>query len=407
MVGRARGTPFDRYQTGAGAWLQRHAPPIRLIQIRNRADRSRRIDGIARLAQTIATANMLTRTSFQENPARRHRLSLIVPVYNEEDNIVPLVDGVRAALADAGFDWELIVVDDGSSDRTVANLRAVLDAGDQVDCRVRAIVLCRNFGQTAAMQAGIDAAGGSIIATMDGDLQNNPRDLARMVRRLLDEDLDLLVGWRRQRQDNRWLRTWPSWLANRLISGVTGVRLHDYGCSLKVFRASVLRHIRLYGEMHRFIPTWMATITSPARIREEPVSHFPRRHGKSNYGLSRVFKVVLDLLSMLFFMRYLARPGHLFGHIGLVLGAAGGLILGHLACLKLGYGEHIGDRPLLMLGVLLSLVGVQMVSTGLVMEMLTRTYYEAAGRKPYLVQYVLGGGKGAVPERDGAARHGA
>jgi hypothetical protein len=180
------------------------------------------------------------------------RLSLVVPVYNEEDNVLPLVTQVQAAMAASPWPWQLILVDDGSSDRTAERIREAVAGCPE---RVGAVILRRNFGQTAAMQAGIDIAEGNIIATMDGDLQNNPHDIVRMVRRLLDEDLDLLVGWRRERQDNLWFRKVPSWCANRLIVAVTGVRLHDYGCSLKIFRASVIRQVRLYGEMHRFIPS--------------------------------------------------------------------------------------------------------------------------------------------------------
>ncbi|WP_019141529.1 glycosyltransferase family 2 protein [Noviherbaspirillum massiliense] len=317
----------------------------------------------------------------------QHRLSVVVPVYNEEDNIGPLVEQVHAALTPAHWPWQLILVDDGSRDGTAERLSQAVARYPE---HVSAIILQRNFGQTAAMQAGIDAAQGTIIATMDGDLQNNPSDIPRMVDRLLAEDLDLLVGWRHQRQDNLWFRKVPSWLANRLIVAVTGVRLHDYGCSLKVFRASVIRQVRLYGEMHRFIPTWMATVTSPARIKEEPVSHFPRIHGESKYGLSRTFKVMLDLLSVYFFMRFRAKPGHFFGRIGMLFGLAGFLILASLAWAKLVDGEAIGNRPLLLLGALLAVIGVQFISTGIVTEMLARTYFESTGTKTYAVRTVLG-----------------
>jgi glycosyltransferase involved in cell wall biosynthesis len=329
-----------------------------------------------------------------------HRLSLVVPLFNEEDNVAELVAQVHAALDQLDWPWQLILVDDGSSDRTVDRIRQAVAACPR---RVCAVVLRRNFGQTAAMQAGIDVAQGSIIATMDGDLQNNPADIGRMVQRLLDEDLDLLVGWRKSRQDNLWLRKVPSWCANRLIVAVTGLRLHDYGCSLKIFRASVIRQVRLYGEMHRFIPTWVATVTSPARIREEPVSHFPRLHGRSKYGLSRTFNVLLDLLSVYFFTRFRASPGHFFGRIGLVCAAAGGAALAWLAWHKLWYGESIANRPLLMLGVLLAVIGVQFVCTGIVTEMLARTWFESGESKTYAVREVLGAS--AICEQPGEAVH--
>ncbi|MET0856295.1 MAG: glycosyltransferase family 2 protein [Telluria sp.] len=331
-----------------------------------------------------------------------HRLSLVVPLYNEEDNVAPLVAQVLAALGQLEWPWQLILVDDGSGDRTAAHIGQAVAMHPG---RVCAVMLRRRFGQTAAMQAGIDMAQGSIIATMDGDLQNNPADIGRMVRRLLDEDLDLLVGWRQSRQDGFWLRKLPSWCANRLIVAVTGVRLHDYGCSLKIFRAQVLRQVRLYGEMHRFIPTWMATVTSPARIREEPVSHFPRVHGRSKYGLGRTFNVILDLLSVYFFTRFRASPGHFFGRIGLLCAGGGAAALGWLGWHKLGHGEDIAGRPLLMLAVLLAVIGVQFVCTGIVTEMLARTYFESGNNNTYAVREVLGvPAVGELPADRGQAR---
>jgi glycosyltransferase involved in cell wall biosynthesis len=324
------------------------------------------------------------------------RLSVVVPMYNEEDNVLPLVAQVQAALAGAPWPWQLILVDDGSVDATCERIGQAVGACPE---RVGAVILRRNFGQTAAMQAGIDIADGSLIATLDGDLQNDPRDIVRMVARLLDEDLDLLVGWRRERQDNLWLRKLPSWLANRLIVAVTGVRLHDYGCSLKIFRTEVIRQVRLYGEMHRFIPTWMATVTSLDRIREEPVSHFARLHGQSKYGLSRTFKVLLDLLSMYFFTRYRASPGHFFGRIGLACGCAGALALAWLGWRKLVDGEAIASRPLLLLAILLVVIGVQFICTGIVTEMLARTYFEASGARTYLVRRLLGVARKGGDER--------
>lgn len=333
-------------------------------------------------------------------PRGEEHLSLVVPMYNEEDNVLPLVTQVQAAMAASPWPWQLILVDDGSRDRTAERIREAVAGCPE---RIGAVILRRNFGQTAAMQAGIDAAEGSIIATMDGDLQNNPHDIVRMVHRLIDEDLDLLVGWRRLRQDNLWFRKLPSWCANRLIVAVTGVRLHDYGCSLKIFRTSVIRQVRLYGEMHRFIPTWVATVTSPERIKEEPVSHFARVHGESKYGLSRTFKVLLDLLSMYFFTRYRASPGHFFGRIGLLCGFGGGAALAWLAWEKFVGGASIANRPLLLLGVLLAVIGVQFICTGIVTEMLARTYFEAGGSSTYMVREVLGG---AAPGQGREARAG-
>jgi len=327
-------------------------------------------------------------------------LSVVVPLHDEEDNVLPLATQVQAALAASPWPWQLILVDDGSRDRTAARIREAVAANPQ---QLAGVLLRRRFGQTAAMQAGIDAARGSVVATMDGDLQNDPHDIPRMVRRLLDEDLDLLVGWRRARKDGFWLRRLPSRLANGLIGAVTRLPLHDYGCSLKVYRAAVLREVRLYGEMHRFIPTWMATVTAPERIREEEVSHFPRLHGKSKYGLSRTFKVLLDLLAAVFFVRFRASPGHFFGRIGLACAFPGMLALAWLAWAKLVEGEAIAGRPLLLFGLLLAVIGVQFICTGILTEMLARTYFEAGTARTYLVRATLGT-PGAVDGAGGLAQ---
>jgi glycosyltransferase involved in cell wall biosynthesis len=252
---------------------------------------------------------------------------------------------------------------------------------------VRVIRLRRNFGQTAAMQAGIDAARGELIATLDGDLQNDPADIPRMVEELLERDLDLLQGWRRQRQDGLVLRKIPSRIANRLIAKVTGVWLHDYGCSLKIYRAEVIKRVRLFGEMHRFIPVWVAGVTDTRRIGETPVSHSARRFGQSKYGLSRTFRVLLDLLAAFFFLRYRARPGHFFGSFGLGFGLAGGLIMAYLLVVKFGFGEDIGDRPLLFVAILFLVASVQLLTTGVLAELLSRIFFESASHKSFSVAW--------------------
>lgn len=306
-------------------------------------------------------------------------LSIVVPMFNEQENVAPLVDRVHEALAQYNGAWELLLVDDGSSDATVARAR---EARDWHGTHVRPIPLTRNFGQTAAMQAGIDLARGEVIVTMDGDLQNDPVDIPRMVDRLLREDLDLVAGWRRDRKDNLWIRKVPSWIANRLIRRLTGVNLHDYGCSLKVFRGEVIKGVRLYGEMHRFIPAWLATQTAPSRIAEEEVTHHPRVAGTSKYGLSRTFRVVIDLLSVYFFMRFSARPAHFFGLLGTGFGLLGGLGMFYLLIEKL-LGHDIGDRPLLLVSILFVLIAVQILTTGVLSEMLSRTYYESRNVRTY------------------------
>ncbi|MGB4948459.1 MAG: glycosyltransferase family 2 protein [Candidatus Competibacter denitrificans] len=312
-----------------------------------------------------------------------HRLSLVVPLYNELDNVAPLLAGIHQALAVYPYPWELIAVDDGSTDGTAERLS---EEAKRYGPHVRALILQRNFGQTAAMQAGIDAARGDVIATLDGDLQNDPADIPRLVGRLLTEELDLVVGWRQQRQDNVWLRTIPSRIANRLIGNITGVRLHDYGCSLKVYRSAVIKQVRLYGEMHRFIPAWMSVRTAPSRIREEVVNHRARVHGESKYGIGRTFRVVVDLLSVYFFLRFLTRPGHFFGRIGLASGGVGLLVLFYLLVQKLFFAANIGTRPLLLVGVLLVLMAVQFLTTGVLSELITRTYLSSSANSSYAVR---------------------
>jgi glycosyltransferase involved in cell wall biosynthesis len=308
-----------------------------------------------------------------------HRLSVVVPMYNEVENAPLLVQSVSEALAHYHLPWELIVVDDGSTDGTGA---ALAEAARTRGAHIRILRLVRNFRQTAAMQAGIDAARGDIVVTLDGDLQNDPRDIPRLVDRLLNESLDMVAGWRHHRQDGFVLRRLPSLLANRLIRQVSGLQFQDLGCSLKAFRTEALRRIRLYGEMHRFIPVWLATVTSPQRMAEEPVAHRPRLQGRSKYGLSRTFRVMVDLLSMHFFLRFGSRPGHFFGGIGLLLTAAGGAVLGYLAVLKM-MGESIGTRPLLGLGFILSVAGLQFLTTGVLAELLVRVYFDGTHARPY------------------------
>ncbi len=311
----------------------------------------------------------------------KHSLSIVIPMYNEEDNVEPMVTRVQEALEGYEYPWELVVTNDGSSDETANRLAAM---AEQYGSHIKVINLQRNFGQTAAMQAGIDSARGDVIATLDGDLQNDPKDIPRMVRRLLDEDLDLVAGWRKDRKDGLVLRKIPSRIANRLIAKMTGVTLNDYGCSLKIYRAKVIKNVPLFGEMHRFIPAWMATETLPSRIKEEVVTHHARQFGESKYGISRTFRVIIDLLSVFFFMRFRARPAHFFGQLGLGFGALGGAGLGYLFILKL-MGEDIGTRPLLIISVLFIVMAVQFLMTGVLGEMMSRTYYSAADRRHYVI----------------------
>ena len=308
----------------------------------------------------------------QDSHAHRmpESVSIVVPFYNEEGNAESLIEEVQAALKDFDMVWELIAVNDGSKDRTAAELNRVRERLGEHICVVH---FARNFGQTAAMQAGIDRARGTLIVTMDGDRQNDPADIPRMVQYMLDNDMDMVSGWRKDRQDAAIKRKLPSRIANRLIRKVTGVEVKDNGCSLKVFRGHIIKEVVLMGEMHRFTSAWVASVTDPTRIGEMAVNHRARTVGESKYGLSRTIRVLLDLLVVLFYMRFSRRPGHFFGSIGLGVGGIGSLILAYLFFIKVFLGEDIGGRPLLMVAVLLVIAGVQLVTTGVLAEVLTRS----------------------------------
>ncbi|MBU2856450.1 glycosyltransferase family 2 protein [Acidithiobacillus ferrooxidans] len=311
-------------------------------------------------------------------------VSVVIPLYNEIDNVSPLCTALGNALGDA--DAEVIVVDDGSRDGSAAALDREAEARGP---RFKVIHLQRNFGQTAAMQAGIDVALGEVIVTLDADLQNDPEDILPLARRLLEENLDVVAGWRKNRQDGLLLRKIPSRIANRLIRRLTGVYLHDYGCTLKAYRASVIKGVRLYGEMHRFIPAWLSTLTYTDRIVEVPVRHHPRRAGQSKYGITRTFRVLVDLLFVKFFLGYSQRPMHFFGVIGLILLSSGSAMLLYLFVDKFGYGATISGRPMLIAGVLFFLAGLQFLNTGILGEMLVRVYHESQDKKTYVVRHTV------------------
>ena len=313
-------------------------------------------------------------------------LSVVVPLYNEEGSLPHLIDQVLATLRPLPLRFELVLVDDGSRDGTPALLR---DLAGRVPELV-AVLLRRNYGQTAAMAAGFDASRGAVIVTLDGDLQNDPADIPLLLQRLQEGNLDLVSGWRHQRQDAAVSRLLPSLVANKLIGRVTGVKLHDYGCSLKAYRRELVSDLNLYGELHRFLPA-LAFIEG-ARIGEVQVNHHPRRYGQSKYGIDRTFRVLMDLLTVWFMKRFLTRPMHGFGFVGLVclgIGFSTGL---WLVAQKLLLGSDIGNRPLLLLAVLAILSGVQLFCFGLLGEMQMRTYHESQGRPIYRVRATLRGG---------------
>lgn len=326
-------------------------------------------------------------------PEARPDLSVVVPIYNEVESLPHLLEAIATSLNGTGLNYELICVDDGSKDGSAELLKQHALANPQL----RAVLLRRNYGQTPAMAAGFNYARGRAIVTLDGDLQNDPVDIPMLLAKL-DEGYDLVSGWRKKRQDAALTRLLPSKIANWLIGGLTGVKLHDYGCSLKAYRSELVADMNLYGELHRFLPA-LAFIEG-ARITELPVRHHARRHGKSKYGLGRTFRVLMDLFTVYFMKKFLTRPMHVFGLLGISSTALGILLGLYLTFLKLGLGQSIGDRPLLILAVVLLLTGIQLFCFGLLGELLMRTYHESQGRPIYRVREVVeSNGQVANPEQ--------
>jgi glycosyltransferase involved in cell wall biosynthesis len=307
-------------------------------------------------------------------------LSVVITVYNEEDNIQPLLKATYAALS--GMDYEVILVEDGSTDRTVAEVKKYANT------RTKLVIFNRNYGQTTALAAGIDQATGEYIATMDGDLQNDPSDLPSMLQKAIDEEWDVVAGRRANRKDGFVFRKIPSKIANWIIRNSTNVHLKDYGCTLRVYKAEIAQNMGLYGELHRFIP--VLAKQEGAKMTEVDVKHHPRIHGTSKYGLSRTFKVMADLILMLFFQKYFQRPIHLFGGLGLIAFLLGGIINVYLLVLKI-LGEDIWGRPILILGFMLILGGIQLITTGIIAEIIVRTYFESQDKKTYRVKALYTG----------------
>lgn len=309
---------------------------------------------------------------------RRPYLSLIIPVYNEEENLEALQTRIQTIMEGFKFTYEIIYVDDGSRDRSFS----ILERLANLDKRIKVIKFRKNYGQTAAMSAAIDASTGEVIIPLDADLQNDPQDIPRLLEKI-DEGYDVVSGWRKHRQDTFITRKLPSMMANSLISSVTGVHLHDYGCSLKAYRAEIIKDVRLYGEMHRFIPAFSAL--EGARVTEIPVTHHPRMAGKSKYGLSRTVKVFLDLMVVKFLGTYARRPIHIFGTVGLLM-CFTGIISGMVTLFeKFSSGVYVHRNPLILLAVFLFLLGVQFIMMGLIAELLIRIYHESQDKKTYTV----------------------
>ena len=315
-------------------------------------------------------------------------LSIVIPVYNEEENVEPLVQEIKSAVEQLGKGYEIVIVDDGSTDGTFE----VLARLHEREAHLRVVKLKRNFGQTAALAAGLAHCEGKIIVTMDGDGQNDPADIPALLAEL-DKGNDLVTGWRFSRQDSFISRRLPSRIANRLISWTTQVKVHDYGCTLKAMHSDVAKNLKLYGEMHRFIPA--IAYERGARIAELKVHHRPRLRGTSKYAVTRTLRVVLDLLTVKFLISYSTRPSHIFGPIGVISGGVGFLIAIYLSFEKFFRGVTIGNRPLLLLAVLLIFIGFQFITMGLLGEMLARTYHESQGRPVFVVGEFLGERKSA------------
>lgn len=309
-------------------------------------------------------------------------ISVVIPLYNEEESIPQLYDTLTRVMNEYGRSYEIVIVDDGSKDKSFSLLKNLA----REDHRLRVVRFRRNFGQTAAFAAGFDHAKGEVVVTMDADLQNDPRDIPKLMEQV-DAGYDIVSGWRKDRQDRFLDRKLPSMIANRLISNVTDVSLHDYGCSLKAYRREILKDVRLYGELHRFIPALASQVGGT--VTEVPVNHHARKFGKSKYGISRTIRVVLDLIGVWFLGSYGTRPLHIFGGFGLLATILGVAVGFYLTVVKFALGQDIGDRPALLLAVALVLIGVQMVMLGLMAEMVTRTYYESQNKPIYIVRDVV------------------
>lgn len=307
-------------------------------------------------------------------------ISIVLPVYNEAGNLETFIPELSGVLCDLGRAYEIIAVDDGSTDDSLATLRRL----KQAEPRLRIVRFRRNFGQTAAFAAGFDLARGANVITMDADGQNDPADIPKLLQTMEDGAYDIVSGWRQDRKEPLLSRRLPSMIANRIIAKSTGVVLHDYGCSLKIYHWQVAKNVKLYGELHRFIPALASEMG--VRVTEVPVNDRPRRYGKSKYNLTKTVRVVLDLLTISFLLNYLPRPMQLFGLAGLVSGGTGFLLALYLTLLKLLTGVDIGNRPLLLLAILLIILGVQLLMMGLLGELLSRTYFEVQDKTIYMIR---------------------
>jgi glycosyltransferase involved in cell wall biosynthesis len=318
----------------------------------------------------------------RKDPGEKTDISIVIPVFNEEESIDRLHERLDSVLPGLGISYEVIMIDDGSTDGTYDRLRDI----HKKDRRFRIIRFRRNFGQTSAMSAGFHYSSGKVIITLDADLQNDPGDIPTILKKL-DEGYDIVSGWRKDRKDKAVTRRLPSIIANKLISGLTGVRLHDYGCTLKAYRKEIIDNIDLYGEMHRYIPAVASRIG--ARVAEIPVTHHSRKFGRSKYGISRTIRVILDIITIKFLLSYSQRPIQIFGLLGLFSGTAGVIITAYLIVMRVFFAQSLSDRPLFILSIFMIFVGIQLITMGLLAEINMRIYHEAQGKATYVIRDIL------------------
>ena len=326
--------------------------------------------------------NQKIKTSDNNHSDIKKDLSLVIPVYNESGNLLELYERILKVLETLNKDYEIIFINDGSQDDSLDVLKNIQKNNE----RIVIINFRRNFGQTAAFAAGFDHASGDIIVTMDSDLENSPEDIPKLLTRI-EEGYDLVSGWRINRKDNYWLRIFPSKIANFIISFISGIKLHDYGCSLKAYKSEILQNIKLYGEMHRFIPA-LASIMGISAV-EIPVEHVKRIKGKSNYTILRFVKVILDLILIKFLLNYTSRPFHIFGFLGISSFTIGFIVALYLSVLKIFFEVSLSARPLLLMSVVLIIFGIQLITMGLLSELIIRNYYESQNKTVYIVKEVI------------------
>ncbi len=319
---------------------------------------------------------------YRKEPGKKKSLSVVIPVYNEKDSIVQLYSMLDSVLPKMDIPYEVVLIDDGSTDGTYDELVKIHDKNNAY----KIISFRKNFGQTAAMSAGFHYSSGDVIVTLDADLQNDPKDIPAVINKL-DQGYDIVSGWRKARKDRAFSRRFPSVVANRIISGLSGVHLHDYGCTLKAYRKEVLDNIELYGEMHRYIPAIASSMG--VRVAEIPVTHHSRKYGKSKYGISRTIRVILDIITIKFLLSYSSRPIQIFGLMGLLSVTVGFIVTLYLIIMRIFFSQSLADRPLFILSIFMIFIGIQLITMGLLAEINMRIYHEAQNKPTYVIKDII------------------